>query len=348
MGSFFIEFRDPLFSIIVFFSIIFLITFISYWWGRYRRKEESRDIEKFLKQFHTLPTQNELKVLIASGELSQKSWLLLANSYYKTGEYEKAIEIYTEVLNSSQLSNAKEIMFLLGKTYFKAGFLERSRQIFLDILKKNPRTPEALHYLILIYEYMRKYEEAFDVLGPLEELDENITLEAQYLAALKILGDVAMPQEQKAQQLLEIYGKDHNLTYMIFEYLFSVDAPLAWRYLDHSKVEILTQVLWNLESDKLDLDIIAQSSYLRELYSARGDVTLATSSSVFAFDLLIKLEKKANATLGFEYVCSHCKTTYPFAFNRCSACHTIDSAIVEISLVRDYLGEFGEESYSFQ
>ena len=348
MGSFFIEFRDPLFSIIVFFSIIFLITFISYWWGRYRRKEDGKHIERFLQQFHSLPSENELKVLISSGELSQKSWLLLANSYYKTGEYEKAIEIYNEVLAATEVSNAKEIMFLLGKTYFKAGFLERSRQIFLDILKKNPRTPEALHYLLLVYEYMRAYNEALDVLDPLAELDENITLESEYLQTLQILGDTLVSKEEKCETLLKIYEQNHNLTYMIFEYLFSVDATFAWKHLDHSKVEILTQVLWNLENDKLDFDIISQSGYLRELYSARGDVSLASSSFVFAFDVLIKLEKKANATLGFEYVCGHCKTTYPFAFNRCSACHTIDSAIVEISLVRDYIREFGEESYSFQ
>lgn len=348
MGSFFIEFRDPLFSIILFFAIIFMITFISYWWGRYRRKEDSRHIDRFLQQFQALPTKNELKVLIASGELSQKSWLLLANSYYKTGEYEKAIEIYQEILSSMRGGEFKEIMFLLAKTYFKAGFLERSKQILLEILKKHPRTPEALHYLLLIHEYMRSYDEAFEVLGPLEELDENISVEAQYLQALKILNNPSLSKEQKTQLLLEIYQQNHNLTAMIFEYLFQVDSQLAWEHLDGSRVKILTQVLWNLEPQKLDLDIISKSGYLRELYTARGDVSLATHSSVFALDILIKLQKKADATLGFEYVCSRCKTTYPFIFYRCSACHAIQSATVDISLIRDFKRELGEENNSFQ
>ena len=47
MNTFFIEFRDPLFSVIIFFAIIFIITFFSYWWGRYRRKEDSRHLDKF-------------------------------------------------------------------------------------------------------------------------------------------------------------------------------------------------------------------------------------------------------------------------------------------------------------
>ncbi|WP_428739368.1 tetratricopeptide repeat protein [Sulfurimonas sp.] len=348
MGSFFIEFRDPLFSIIIFFSIIFVITFISYWWGRYRRKEDTKDIDRFVKQFRTLPSKNELKVLISSGALSQKSWLLLAASYYKNGDYEKAIEIYNEILQISKESDAKKTMFLLGKTYFRAGFLARSKQIFLEILKKSPRTPEALNYLLLVYEQMRDYKAAKDVLEPLDELGEDIALDSEYLQALSILNDTKLSEQLKCEKLLTIYKENHNLIYMIFEYLFRINPKLAWENLDHSKSDILVQVLWNLNPQELNLDIISQNGYLRELYSARGDINLAKSSSTFEFDVLIKLGGKANATLGFEYVCSSCKGTYPFAFHRCSACHAIDSATTEITLGRDYMREFGEESNSFQ
>ncbi|MDH4945429.1 tetratricopeptide repeat protein [Sulfurimonas sp. C5] len=348
MGSFFIEFRDPLFSIIIFFSIVFAITFISYWWGRYRRKEDSKDIDKFVEQFRTLPSKNELQVLISSGALSQKSWLLLANAYYKNGDYEKAIEIYNEILQVSKETDTKKTMFLLGKTYFRAGFLERSKQIFLEILKKYPRTPEALHYLLLVHEQMKDYKSALEVLEPLDELGEDISLDREYLQALSILNDNKLSDEIKCEKLLVIYRENHNLIYMIFEYLFRVDQKLAWENLDHSKSEVLVQVLWNLNPKELNLDIISQSGYLRELYSARGDLNLAKSSSTFELDVLIKLDKKANATLSFEYVCSSCKGTYPFAFNRCSACHAIDSATIDIALTKDYIREFGEESNSFQ
>ena len=348
MGSFFIEFRDPLFSIIIFFSIIFLITFISYWWGRYKRKEDTKDVDRFIKQFRTLPSKNELKVLISSGTLSQKSWLLLATSYYKSGEYEKAIEIYHEILEIAKTTEAKKIMFLLGKTYFRAGFLARSKNIFLEILKKYPRTPEALKYLLLVYEQMRDYISALEVLEPLDELGEDIALDSEYLQTLSILNDTKLSEELKCEKLLLIYKQNHNLIYMIFEYLFRVNPKLAWENLDHSKSDILVQVLWNLNSDVLNLDIISQSGYLRELYSAKGDVDLAKSSSIFEFDVLIKLEQKANATLCFEYVCSSCKGVFPFAFHRCNACHTIDSATTEITLGRNYMKEFSEESNSFQ
>jgi tetratricopeptide (TPR) repeat protein len=348
MDMFFIEFRDPLFSIIIFFAIIFVITFFSYWWGRYKRTQDSKHLDRFLRQFRSLPSKNELQVLISSGELSEKTWLLLANSYYKTGDYEKSIEIYNEILNVGSRANAKETMFLLGKTYFKAGFLERSKQIFLEILKANPRTPQALHYLLLVYEYMRDYKSALEVLEPLDELDEDISLEKDYLETLSVLSNVTFSDEEKVERLLKIYEQNHHLTYLIFEYIFRVNAQKAWDNMDLSKCESLMQILWLLDSKELNFDIISKSSFLREIYSARGDCKLSERSSVFELDVLIKLGTKANATLSFEYICAHCKSASPFAFSRCGVCHSIDTAQIEWSLSRDYAKDFGEENNSFQ
>jgi len=347
MNTFFIEFRDPLFSIIVFFVIIFMITFFSYWWGRYRRKEDTRYLDRFLKQFHTLPSKDELTVMISSGELPEKSWLLLASSYSKNGDYEKSIEIYNEMLRVGS-ANVKETMFLLGKTYFKAGFLERSKQIFLEIVKKNPRTPQALHYLLLVYEYMRDYSSALEVLEPLDELNEDVTKEKVYLNVLTLLSKNELSNDEKMQLLIDLYKKNHQLSYLIFEYLFRVNPELAWENFDNSKSALLTDILWRIDFKDLNLDIISQNGYLRELYSARGDIDLAQSSSIFEFDVLIKLNSKANATLSFEYICDSCKVVYPFIFHRCTSCHSIDTAIVEWTLTKDYHTDFSEENNSFQ
>jgi len=348
MDMFFIEFRDPLFSIIIFFAIIFIITFFSYWWGRYKRSQDLRHLDRFLRQFRALPSKDELQVLISSGELSEKSWLLLANSYYKNGDYEKSIEIYNEILNVGKSTNKKETMFLLGKTYFKAGFLERSKQIFIEILKSNPRTPQALHYLLLVYEYMRDYRSALDVLEPLDELDEDIVLEREYLEILEILSHHDIDEEQKIHKLLLIYNKNHHLTYLIFEYLFRVAPQVAWKNLNISKSELLTEVLWRCDEKNLDLDIISKNSFLRDLFSARGIVEFSKKSDIFEFDVLIKLQNRANVTLSFEYICHECKSVAPFAFSRCSNCHAIDSASVEWSLSKDYTKDFSEENNSFQ
>ena len=348
MHTFFIEFRDPLFGIIVFFALIFIIAFFSYWWGKYKTKENYKHLDKFLKQFNSLPSQNELKVLINKGGLSKKSWLLLAQSYIKNGDYEKSIEIYSELLKINNKSSNKETLFLLGRTYFKAGFLERAKQIFLEILKNNPRTPQALHYLLLVYEYMRDYDSALEVLEPLSELKENILIDSDYLKSLKLLNNTTISTDIKTHKLLEIYNKSHQLTHLVFEYLFKVNPKLAWENFDSSKSELLTDILWHIDKKDLNLAIITKNSYLRELYTARGDFSLATKSSIFEFNILINLKSNINVTLNFEYICDNCKQVYPFAFNRCSNCQSIDTLRVAFNLTKDYHEDFSKENNSFQ
>jgi hypothetical protein len=195
---------------------------------------------------------------------------------------------------------------------------------------------------------MRDYKAAKEVLEPLEELGEDVSLERDYLSILELLNDYKLDEDEKIEKVLAIYKKTHRLTQLVFEYLFRVDPKRAWEELDLSKVELLSEILWRCDAKRLNLDIISKSGFLRELFSARGLIDVAKSSTVFEFDVLIKLEKKANATLSFEYICDSCKSVAPFAFSRCSSCHAIDTAQAEYTLSRDYSKEYCEENNSFQ
>ncbi|MDQ1263230.1 MAG: lipopolysaccharide assembly protein [Campylobacterota bacterium] len=347
MNLYFLEFRDPLFGIIIFFIIIFVITALSYWFNKLKKREDYKHLDNFLKQFHEVPSQNELEVLVSKGCLSEKSWLLLANSFTKSGNYEKSIEIYSQLLKVADKTNYRDTLFLLGKTFYMAGFLERAKQTFLEILKNNPRTPQALSYLLLVYEQMKNYTAALDVLEPLSELKKDISVEEAYLNALIILNDVKISSEDKAQKLLEIYKKTNQMTHMIFEYLFRVNPKIAWENLDISKSALIVDILWQCDKKDLNFDIIMQNSFLKELYSAKKYIKEANGSFVFELDLLINLNPNTKATLGFEYVCDNCNQTYPFAFHRCSNCHAIEKMRVELLIVKDYHRDFSEESNSF-
>ena len=348
MGSFFIEFRDPLFSIILLLAIIFTISFFSYWWGRYRAKDNYKFLDRFLEQFDTLPNQENLGELIRSSNLSSKSWLLLADSYTKTGDYEKAIEIYTELLRADEgMENAKEVMFLLGKTYFKAGFLGRSKKVFLEILEKSPRMPQVLHYLLLVYEHTRDYNAALEVLEPLDELQEDITKERHYLRVLALLNATDIDEELKKREIVFFYREHKTLERMVFGYLFRIDPKTAWRELDVEKAPKIADILWNLDKEELDYDIISKSGFLQELYSAKGYIQQATSSDIFELDILVKLPREAQVTVGFEYLCKNCKVVFPFSFDRCNACHQIDTVELEYNLQKDYQKGMGEEGDSF-
>lgn len=345
MNNLYVEFRDPLFGVIVFFVLVFVIAFFSYWWGRFKSKEQQRHLEAMMAQFHTLPTSEELSALMANRHIPQKSWLLLAQAYILNGDYERAIEIYQSLSEHQRDPKERlETLFLLGHTYFKAGFLERSKSIFLQILKRQPRSPKALHFLLMVYEQLKDYDKALEVLEPLDELGEEGHCERYYLECAALLQNPKRTPKEKCTKLIAFYELHPTLSYMVFEYLFRHDAALAWKHLDQSVVERISDILWHLNEDQLDLDIIAKNRYLRELYSAKGVVVLAEGSSVFELDVLIRLQKGHNATLQFEYLCRECKHLFPFAFHRCPNCYAIDSVTSEPLLAK----ETREENFAFQ
>jgi len=339
VNSLFIEFRDPLFGIIIFFSLVFVIALFSYWWGRFKRKEDSHYLSSFLDVFNSIPTEQELKKLMNSEAISEKSALIMAQTYYQNGDYEKCIEIYLILLEMQKNANEKkETLYLLGKTYFKAGFLERSQEIFLQILKQFPRTPKALRYLLIIYEKMHQFDKALEVLEPLEELGIDNTKDRVYLQCVSIIRSAQYGVDEKAQLLLELYQEHHLLSYLIFEYLFRFTPDMAWKNLDLGEAERIVDILWNAREAEANLGIIASNSYLRELFSAKGLELLTQESTVFEFDVLIKLNRadESGATLQFDYLCGDCKQIYPFSFHRCPNCHSIDSVVTEVLLTKDH------------
>ncbi len=337
MEGLFIEYKDPLFGIILFFALIFIITFFSYWWGRYKSKEDEKSLDKFVKNFHALPTGKELEEILHATSLSLKSLHLLATNYIQNGDYEKSIEIYSSLLErKSSAEERKETMFLLGQTYLKAGFLERSKELFLEILSRYPRTPSALQFLLIIYEKMRDFEKAKEILEPLDEMDLEIAKDAMYLSLISTQYNQKIHSQEKVEKIIKWYEENHQLGYMIFEYLFKQAPELAWKHLDQSLCERISDILWTLESHQLDLDIISSNAYLRELYSAKGFVKSADSSSIFELDVLIHLHAQGydGADLQFEYLCNGCKQVFPFSFHRCPNCLGIDTVQSEMLLTK--------------
>jgi len=339
---FFIEYRDPLFGVIVFFMMLFIITFSSYWYKKIKQKDDKNLLNKFLKKFESNSTN--FKSAIKSNVLASKSWVLVADAYNSRGEFEKAIEIYKLLLeNQPSVSLKRELLFLLAKTYFRAGFLERSRTIFLEILKQYPRSPEVLKYLLLTYEKLHKYSDALDVIEPMQVQGVDVSLDKDYLEATMIIKCQDSEKSEKVDKLLEIYSNSLHLKRVIFEYVFKNDAKKAWSSLDLSDLDSMVDILWNLDKESCNFDIISKSSFLSELYSAKGYVKTSKNSDILEFNILIHLDGKVETTLGFEYLCKRCKATSPLAFHRCMHCYSIDSLKVEYYLKSNSY----ESMYSF-
>ncbi len=342
MNTFFIEFRDPLFGIVVFFILLFVLSFLSYWWGRYKSMREHTDLESFLGKFESIGEGDKLAEQVQSNSLTSESWLLLAQSFEHQGNYEKSVEIYHALLakNRDPIFQ-KDALLLLGKSFFKAGFLERSRQTFLQILGNAPRTHQALHFLVLIYEQLQQYDKALEVMESLQELSPDTLTEKLYLECRLLICDHRISLDEKAHKLISFYQTHRRLGYMVFEWLFTYRAREAWKHFDQSLSERLSDVLWRIGDENLDLDIIASNTYLRELFSARGSLELSEGSSIFELDTLIALRRcgAAKATLQFEYTCDKCNQISFLPFHRCPHCHAIDSVQSIMNLSKERFEE---------
>jgi len=108
------------------------------------RKEMARvAVEKLLELEPALP-----EVQLALGRYH----------YYVTLDYDRTIEIF-EAIQKARPNLAPSYV---GAIQMRQGKWEQSAEIHKKIFKLNPRSPGTAHFLGLIYERMRKYEEAMD------------------------------------------------------------------------------------------------------------------------------------------------------------------------------------------
>ena len=347
MGSFFIEYRDPMFGLIILFSTIFVISFVNYWWGTYKTKEEKDGIEDFIKRFEIVSDEGEFKSLLKDKTIPIESLALLAHGYGKSGDFEKAIGLYLLALERAKNRETKKyILSELGKTYFNAGFLRRSCEVFLDSLKLHPRNEESLKYLSVSYEKLKEYDRAIEVLDSLEELGAKVTKQRDYLRSLDIIYDYKLTDAQKIEKLTGMLGHASFLQRKIFEFWqitqTKVDMNLFETF-DHKK---LLDLLWIADLEWFDIST-CKAPLLQEISSARG-LTKPKDEGYEYFELEVLAKLQAidykKASLNFEYICDECKNSFPIHFHRCPNCQAIASANIVPTITK----EIYQESTSFQ
>ena len=91
---FFIGHRDPIFSLIILFSIILMIAALSYAWGIFSSKDEKKRIEKFIRKFDSKDgISSEHKQMLQSPEIDAQSLCMLGQTFAKNGGFEKSISV---------------------------------------------------------------------------------------------------------------------------------------------------------------------------------------------------------------------------------------------------------------
>ncbi len=338
MNNFYIGYRDPLFGIIVFFLLIFIISFANYWWGIYKNKDEEESIKKFIKKFQIEREDNEYKIIFEDKNLTLDTIILLAKSYEKIGQYEKSISIYLYALTIYKKRREKQnILFLLGKVYLRVGFLQRAREIFIRVLRISPRHEESLKYLVITYELLKEYKKAKEVIDALDELGVNVEKEKRYIDALNIQNeDISV--EKKEKKLYELTSLKATQR-IYFEFILKQKKKINFSKVEKFDLKNLFDLFWNLDIDKFDLDFVKKHKFLTDILGARGILKNTAESEIFELEVLKNLKTAGyeKADIGFEYLCDVCKNSYPFYFSRCPNCHSIDSTKILANLIRkDY------------
>lgn len=340
MDSLVLEYRDPLFGIIVFFALIFFISFITYSFGLYKERRARKDYRRLLRRFEIGTLKEEDYVhLYKTYNLPFDSIILLASTFLHKGNYNKAISVYLTLLEHvTDRVKKEELLELLGTTYFKGGFMQRSKDIFLRILKFSPRNTNALKYLLIINEKLIEFSSAQDIISSLNELDIDTKKDKVFLDTLAIINDPVETYEIKSTKLYEIFKEDKLIERLVVQYLVQFNKQFFWEHLNEFDCSKFADVMWYLDFDDIDFDKVTSNKFLTELYSAKGYLDDAKHSDDFVFDILIALKNhqhKVPATLDFEFICSSCKHMHPIFDSRCPHCHNILTFKTKYNLAKD-------------
>jgi len=336
-----LEYRDPLFGLMILVALIFLISFFTYSYGVYKERLARKDYRKLSRRFELGKLKEEDYVhLYKTYNLPFDSILLLASSFLHKGDYNKAISVYLTLLEHvSDRVKKEELLELLGTTYFKGGFLQRSKDIFLRILKFSPRNKMALTYLLIIYEKLKEFSKAKEVTECLEELNEDMNKDKVYLDALIILNDPIYSYEKRSELLYKIYKENPNIQRLFAQFLLQFNKPFFWEKVEEFDAATFMDLMWYINFDDIDFDKVHKNKFLVELYNAKGYLDNLSHSKDFVFDILIALNKhehKTNATLDFEFICSSCKHVHPVYDTRCPHCHSILTFNVKHNLAKGF------------
>lgn len=118
---------------------------------------------------------------------------LLANIYYKQGEYEKLKKIGEEVLNDRAVRNRKSIYMILADAYFDEGNFEKANEYFEKYSRGMRSLPEArISYRIGYTKFqLNKFQDAMPYLdqAAFRGNDSLVQMASYYLARVHIKDD---------------------------------------------------------------------------------------------------------------------------------------------------------------
>lgn len=210
MDFFFVEYRDPMFGLLVLVALVLVVAVLHYAWRTLSSKSQKKGLEGFIKKFDIA---DEHKDLLRASSLSLENLHFLAGIFTKSGEFEKAIQIYLIALEKIKDKGEQEAIFYdLAEVYFRAGFLQRSVEVLLNALNLRPRNEKALKLLKIVYLRLKRYDEVLQSLDALFELGCEVSKEREFINVIALkngaqsgaLGEKNLSVDDKRSQNLAL------------------------------------------------------------------------------------------------------------------------------------------------
>lgn len=214
MDFFFVEYRDPMFGLLVLVALVLVVAVLHYAWRTLSSKSQKKGLEGFIKKFDIA---DEHKDLLRASSLSLENLHFLAGIFTKSGEFEKAIQIYLIALEKIKDKGEQEAIFYdLAEVYFRAGFLQRSVEVLLNALNLRPRNEKALKLLKIVYLRLKRYDEVLQSLDALFELGCEVSKEREFINVIALkngaqsgaLGEKNISVDDKRSQNLALKSEN--------------------------------------------------------------------------------------------------------------------------------------------
>jgi len=341
LNGLFFDYRDPLFGIFAIFALIFIVSFLTHAYNLYIERKSRKEYRKLLKKFELGNLKEDDYIhLYTTYNLPFDSIILLASSFLHKGDYNKAISVYLALLEHVKDQTKKEeLLELLGNTYLKGGFLQRSKDIYLKILKFSSHNKTALKNLLVISEKLKNYPTALDIIESLKELNSDVDTELVYINTLKVIDDSILSFEQKSLKLLEMYKENNLIQRLVIEFLLKYNKSLFWNNINLFDPKSVIDLLWYLDFNDIDFNIVETNQFLTDVYTAKGHINISKESELFELAILISTNNsstKVNIDLNFDFICSKCKKLHPIYDSRCPHCNSILTFNVKAQLTKGY------------
>ena len=319
-------------------ALSLMISIVTYVWGAYSQQKEKSTLRRFLEKFESAECALDTSTMPFDTAMFNPL-VLLAKAFENSGEYHKAINIYLYLIkHTNNPIDKEELMERLGQTYLRAGFLERARAIFSEILHKRPRNKKVLYELGIVYEMMRKYDKALEMIEPLKVLGEETHALEKFLYFEKVIADKHILPQEKVTIISQLLDEEPALYRPIIALLFRLDIPTAWSKIDDDSLHSILDILWFLPYSQLDMDLISQNNSLVAIYFAKGYLLEpAQKCGIFTIDLLASARVNGleeDGDLLFSYLCTKCKQSFPVPFSRCPNCLALNKMELEEEIVK--------------